>query len=140
MENKKQVIQDFLSHGKSVVVVNSTVDGVKLPQHLMDQFHIRLSLSLKFPHPILFKDTGIETKLNFADRQQDVFLPYSSIYGVSNSNDPFEHNYVWEEDAPIELLDQAEEFAIQLEQILKEEKEKSKYLDFTKEVNKLKKV
>jgi hypothetical protein len=142
MENKKQVIQDFLSQGKSVLCIDSKVDGVKLPKHLMDKEQVNLALSLKFPNPIHFNEEGIETKLKFAGRQQQVFLPYNSIFGISIAND-ITNNFVWQEDTPPTVLEDAEELFYHLqdifEDILKKEKEKSKYLDFEEELKKLKK-
>lgn len=142
MQNKKQVIQEFLSQGKSVVCINSKVDGVKLPKHLMDQIQVKLALSLKFPNPIHFNDNGIETKLKFAGRQQKVYLPYTSIYAVSDPQD-LENSVLWEEDTPADLFDIAEDVLQQLETLVEKQiskaKEKSKYLDFEAEVKKLKK-
>jgi hypothetical protein len=139
---KKHIIQEFLSQGKSVLAINSTVDGVKLPKHLMNKKQVKLSLSLKFPNPISFNEEGIETKLSFAGKQKNVYLPYTSIFGINDAND-FTNNFVWEEDTPPELFEMAEDFLFQLhdifEDFLKKEKEKSKYLDFKTELKKLKK-
>lgn len=138
MQNKKQTIQDFLAHGKSVISVNSRVDGVKLPKHLMDKIQVKLSLSLKFPNPIDFNKKGIETKLSFAGKPHKVVLPYDSIYGISDFND-FEKSFFWEEETPKVFFELAELFEDQFQKMLGVKEEGEKFLDFKKEAKKLKK-
>jgi hypothetical protein len=134
MQNTKQTtIQSFLSFGKILVLIDGTKNDVILPTHLQHKDVVRITLSSKYPNPIIFTDDGIQTKLSFGGRIKDVFIPYHSIYGVLEC-DNIDNFMYWENEFPIKLRD----FAKQLGDLFDSVTENTNILDFNEELKKLK--
>jgi len=140
---KKHAVQSFLEKGKIVIIVNSNVQGVVLPNHLMNKIQVKLSLSLKFKNPTYLLDDLIQTQLTFNGITGNVLIPYTAIYGLYEDKNPI-NSMFWEDDVPAEIFELADDID---EQISKLEKfmadnplheKKENILDFSKEIENLK--
>lgn len=140
---KKQAVQSFLEKGKTIIILNSNIEGVVLPNHLMNKIQVKLSLSLKFTNPTYLLDDVIQTQLSFNGVTGNVIIPYTAIYGLYEDKNPI-NSMFWEDDVPaeiFELADVLEEQVSKLEQFMADnplDGKKENILDFNKEVKNLK--
>lgn len=100
MENKKQVIEDFLSQGKSVLCIDPTVKGVKLPKHLMDADTVKLNLSNTSAYPMQFKEDKVVTTLTFGGVPFECHIPYMSIFAVMIAGTSPDEAVVFDDSVP----------------------------------------
>lgn len=80
--NIREVLNDFLSKEKTFIVLDATLPGVALPEHLLTNTRVSLALSHKFKYHTHLTETGVATVLSFNGEETAVFIPYHSIKEV----------------------------------------------------------
>ena len=87
---KRALIEDFLSQGTVQLYVDSTTEGVTLPQHLMGQPQVAIHLSYEFGNEVfIIDDLGITVSLASDDVRMICNLPWSCMYFMQSlAKDP----------------------------------------------------
>jgi hypothetical protein len=84
MNHKRQILEDFLKEGKTMIIIDSTKDGVVLPKHLMHLLQVKLNLSYKFANKIFeITDEKIVVDLSFGNKKFVCTIPMDSIYYIA---------------------------------------------------------
>jgi hypothetical protein len=106
--SKREVMQALLERAEARVHLDARREGVKLPDRLRTDGHVRLDYGYGFQPPIpdlLIDDAGIHATLSFSRVPFRTFVPWTAIYLIAD----FDGNgAVWQEDIPVDLLDVAE--------------------------------
>ena len=80
---KRLSLERALSFGLTEIHVNSAIEGVQLPEHLMRQPQVILNLSYKFRCEIFDIDAhGIQVTLSFGGQISLCILPWTSLYMI----------------------------------------------------------
>jgi len=82
------VLRNFVQAGKILVMVDSTVEGVVLPDHLLGFIRVKLNLSTKFKGPMEIGPTETKVTLSFDGQQHNCVLPHHAVYYIAMSDDP----------------------------------------------------
>jgi stringent starvation protein B len=135
MIDVKTLLKNYLDEGKILIIVDSQVEGVKLPDHLMNLVDVRINLSYHFNTRIFeIDDEKVVIDLGFNGVRFECVFPFESIWYVALVEDV--HNGVQiVENTPIEmleaqyLLDQADAKKRELE---------NKQIDFLTSIPKIK--
>lgn len=123
MNTKKQILEYYLLKGKTIITVDGTQPGVKLPKSLSNQ--IMVKLIIKHKPKFNLTDECINTVLCFKKKKKKVVIPLSSIYHVKEKNSLV--GQFFEEELP-------EQLNLILNLFLDEKpSEEEKYLSFKKE-------
>jgi hypothetical protein len=103
----KELICCYLDAGKILIIVDSTVDGVLLPNHLMNSIQVKLNLSWSFKSKIFEIDESkkqVRVDLGFKGERFICVLPFASIWYVAMANAPLDGVEIVE-NMPIEFLE-----------------------------------
>jgi stringent starvation protein B len=126
MNHKRQILEQFLSEGKTMIIIDSTKPGVSLPTHLMNLLQVKLNLSYKFATTVFeISDEKIIVDLSFASKKFDCVIPLDSIYYIALA-DSLE-GVPFLEDMPEIFIQMAQELE-ELEEL--EEEEAPNQIDF----------
>jgi hypothetical protein len=105
LPSKKEVMLALLERSEARVHLDARRPGVRLPQRLLGDGHVRLDYGygLRPPIPdIEVTDEGISATLSFSQRPFATFVPWSAVYLIAD----FDGNgAVWQEDIPADLLE-----------------------------------
>lgn len=79
---KKAILEEFLSHGTTRVVVNGTHPLTKLPEYLLEDYDVHLDLSYDFGihFPMSLEDDGIRAVLSFNRSSFPCFIPWDALW------------------------------------------------------------
>jgi len=77
--DKKQILLDHLAIAKTSIYLDTKVDGVKLPSHLMKNEYVSLNLSNKFGLPMKFTADKVVATLTFKGMPYECHIPYKAI-------------------------------------------------------------
>ena len=81
VSRKRSALESRLSEGRVQVHLDSTIDGVVLPEHLMGQVQVILNLSYGFrPEVFIIDDDGVQVTLSFGGQKFLCILPWVCIY------------------------------------------------------------
>jgi len=81
VSRKRTALESRLSEGRVQVHLDSTIDGVVLPQYLMGQVQVILNLSYGFkPEVFVIDDHGVQITLSFSGKKTLCILPWSCFY------------------------------------------------------------
>jgi hypothetical protein len=98
----------LLERAEARVHLDARKDGVRLPDRLRGDGHVRLDYGHGFSPPIpdlVVDDDGISATLSFNRIPFATFVPWSAVYLIAD----FDGNgAVWQEDIPPDLLDNSE--------------------------------
>jgi hypothetical protein len=127
MINVKELLENYLAEGKILIAIDSNVEGVVLPDHLMNSIQVKLNLSYRFATNIFeIDEEKVRIDLSFSGSRFLCVIPFTSIYYVAMSEDPLNGVEVID-NMPIELL----ELSYQLETQAEKNKEiENKQIDF----------
>lgn len=105
MSDVKRVLQEYLDKGTVFILVDSNVEGVSLPQHLMNSLQVKLNLSRAFKTNIFkMDDEKVIVDLGFNGERVVCMMPYKSIYYIASADDHL-NGFEISENLPIELLE-----------------------------------
>jgi stringent starvation protein B len=118
------VLRNFVQAGKVLVIVDSTVEGVELPKHLLGFIRVKLNLSTKFKGPLDISTKETKVTLSFSGEQYNCVLPHHAVYYIAMADDPLAGVEIIEH-TPIEIrmLSEAVEDAFSHELALSENSE-----------------
>jgi stringent starvation protein B len=97
--DKKLILLEHLAIAKTQITLNSKIDGVKLPPHLMGKDTVRLNLSNQLAIPTQFKTDKVVATLTFKGVPFECHIPYTSIYVIRLVNN-IEDAVFFEESLP----------------------------------------
>lgn len=100
-ESKQAVIERLLNFEYILAFINSSVEGVVLPDHITNEPTLTLKLSYHFEGKMEVHPDRIDAVLRFKGQYFSCVLPMNSIWGVST---PKGSNYLWMECAPESVL------------------------------------
>jgi len=88
MTNVRSIVEDYLDRGTIIVVIDSSVKDVVLPDHLMNSKEVKLNLSYRFQTNIFeIDDEKIIVDLSFKGTRVVCVIPFRSIYYIANLED-----------------------------------------------------
>ncbi len=105
--NKKlNVLDELLDQGLVQVLVDSRIEGVVVPPHLIGDLQLRLNLSRRFGLPLVLTETGVDATLTFQKIPYECTIPWGAIYAIISyvTGEPF----LFPEDVPLEVVLEAE--------------------------------
>jgi stringent starvation protein B len=107
---KRERLTAVLDRGMAMIHLDARCTGVRVPEHLCCEAHLRLNLSYRFDPPDLsLTDWGIRATLSFSGRRFPVGVPWTAIFAIaSHATQEF---WTYPEDMPPELLKRATEAA-----------------------------
>ncbi len=104
--DKKERLLAALDLGVVMVHLDARRPGVVVPDHLLDESHLRLNISFRYePFDLSVGDWGLRTTLSFSGKRFTVAVPWSSLFAIS-SHVSQEHSWLYPDDMPPELLQQ----------------------------------
>jgi len=112
--NKRQILLDHLELGKTLISVNPSVEGVKLPSHLMNGFQCNLYLSYHFQMPMMITSEKVVASLTFQGQVFECHIPLRAIYCIRIAGGSDLDVVLFEEDVPEELFKMSNEILEQL--------------------------
>ena len=98
--DRKQILLDHLAIAKTMIALDPTVKGVKLPKHLMDADTVKLNLSNTSAYPMQFKEDKVVTTLTFGGVPFECHIPYMSIFAVMIAGTSPDDAVVFDESVP----------------------------------------
>lgn len=107
---KHERLQAALERGMAMIHLDARCAGVRVPEHLSREAHLRLNLSYKFDPPDLnLGALGLRATLSFSGRRFLVQVPWSAVFAItSHTTQEF---WLYPEDMPTEVLERANEAA-----------------------------
>ena len=107
---KSERLASILERGMAMVYLDARTEGVRVPEYLNKEAHLRLNLSYRFDPPDLeLSDWGIRSTLRFGGRRFAVAIPWCSVFAIaSHATQQF---WTFPEDMPLELLQRVSETA-----------------------------
>ncbi len=106
---KRKSLSAKLDEGRIQVRVNSCVDGVILPDFLMNRVQVTLNLSYGFqPEIFVIDDDGVQVSLSFSGEKVLCVIPWESLYfihSLTTSGESAGDGEVFVESIPQELLE-----------------------------------
>ena len=105
---KSERLASILERGMAMVYLDARTTGVRVPEYLSKEAHLRLNLSYRFDPPDLeLSEWGIRSTLRFGGRRFAVAIPWSSVFAIaSHATQQF---WTFPEDMPLELLQRVSE-------------------------------
>lgn len=80
-ERKRSNLLDLLEKGKVQIRLNSNIEGVSLPDYLMNRIQVTLNLSYAFQPDIFdIDEDGIRVILSFSGQKTLCILPWDSVF------------------------------------------------------------
>ena len=81
VSRKKTALESRLRDGRVQVHLDSTIEGVILPDYLMGQVQVILNLSYGFkPEVFLIDELGVQVTLSFGGKKFLCVLPWACVY------------------------------------------------------------
>jgi stringent starvation protein B len=103
---KKERLLAALEAGMVMIHLDARRPGVRVPESLKGEAHLRLNLSYRFDPPDLsVGDWGVRCTLSFSGSRFQVAVPWSALFAIACHQT--RENWVFPEDMPEELLHQA---------------------------------
>lgn len=96
----KQLREYFARHGRIYIVVNATLEDIRLPDHLKGDPALRLVLNTRMPQPILIRDHSLESDFSFGGQVTACRIPMHGIWAAYVPEQSLEQGIVWETDVP----------------------------------------
>ena len=96
----KQLRDFFLRHGRIYLVVDSTSDSVRVPEHLKHDPALRLVINNRMPQPIYIRDDALDSDFSFGGQIFACHVPMRSIWAAYLPEGDLEHGLVWDDDVP----------------------------------------
>lgn len=116
-QNKMFALEESLSVGMTSVYLDSRVDGVSLPDHLMGQPRVILNLSYLFKCRVFDIDSaGVRASLSFGGKEFLCVIPWESVYllHLANPSEEDEQGALFWESIPDVMRSQFEALAAHL--------------------------
>lgn len=108
--DKKERLLAALERGMVMIHLDARKPGVRVPESLSDELHLRLNLSYRFDPPDLcINDWGIRETLSFSGRRFPVAVPWSALFGITGQGDGA--FTLFPADLPPEVIQQSLELA-----------------------------
>lgn len=85
----------------ALVHLDPSVQGVRLPEHLLAQPTVTLKLSKLFRGAVELRDDRVEAELLFGSEYFSCLVPFEAIWGIT---DAAGKNFIWPETAPGDIL------------------------------------
>jgi stringent starvation protein B len=82
------LLRNFVEAGKILILVDSTTDGVELPEHILGFIRVKLNLSKSFKGPLEIGERETRVTLSFGGKPYKCVLPHHAIYYVAMADDP----------------------------------------------------
>jgi stringent starvation protein B len=98
--DQKTTIERLLDDEQVLVHINTTVTGVVVPSHLMQNKTVTLRLSRYFKGQLHTDTQKITAELLFGSVYHTCVIPWESIWGASA---PHGEEFLWKEAAPDEI-------------------------------------
>ncbi|CAB4160123.1 Stringent starvation protein B [uncultured Caudovirales phage] len=128
--NVKELLENYLAEGKILIAVNSYVEGVVLPEHLMNSIQVKLNLSYHFATSIFeINEEEVRIDLSFSGSRFLCVMPLTSIYYVAMAEDPLNGVEVID-NMPIELLELSYQLEMQTEKYKETDENEINFLEF----------
>ena len=87
VSRKRSRLEEMLSEGRVQVHLDSTVEGVVLPEYLIGQPQVILNLSYAFrPEVFVIDDEGVQITLSFRGQKFLCVLPWPCMYVMQSLN------------------------------------------------------
>ena len=105
--SKKEVMLALLERSEARVHLDARRQGVRLPDRLLGDGHVRLDYGYGLTPPIPdleIGDDGIKATLSFSRVPFETFVPWSAVYLIADYDG---NGAVWQEDIPPDLLEGA---------------------------------
>lgn len=107
-EDKRERLVGALDRGMAMIHLDARRPGVRVPEHLRNESHLRLNLSYRFDPPDLaLTAVGASSTLSFGGRRYHCVVPWTAIFAIT-SHATFE-SWLYAEDMPPEVLARATE-------------------------------
>ena len=110
-DEKKERLLVALERGMVMIHLDARRPGVRVPDNLRDEAHLRLNLSYRFDPPDLtVSDWGVRTSLSFSGSRFKVAVPWSALFAIASH--VTQEFWMFPEDLPAELIEnqQADDF------------------------------
>src|SRR5262249_25113068 len=106
--DKEERLAAVVERGMAMIHLDARCPGVRVPEHLCREPHLRLNLSYRFDPPDLVVDArGIRATLSFSGRRFPVEVPWAAVFAItSHATQEF---WLYPEDMPSEVLQNASE-------------------------------
>jgi stringent starvation protein B len=105
-QEKQERLLAALDRGMVMIHLDARRPGVRVPQSVGEESHLRLNLSYRFDPPDLaVTEWGVRATLSFSGRRFTVAVPWSALFAItSHASKEF---WLYPDDMPPELLQQA---------------------------------
>jgi len=103
-DEKKERLLAALERGMVMIHLDARRPGVRVPDNLRDEAHLRLNLSYRFDPPDLtVSDWGVRTSLSFSGSRFKVGVPWSALFAIASH--VTQEFWMFPEDLPAELIE-----------------------------------
>ena len=96
----RELREYFSRHGRIYIVVNATLDDVRIPEHLHGDPALRLVLNVRMPQQILIHDEALESDFVFSGAPYHCVIPMHAIWAAYVPEHQLENGMLWEDDVP----------------------------------------
>lgn len=101
--DKRQVVEELLAKGDTMICLDSRHPGVQVPEHHKGKEDLRLVLNLNFRRSISTQPEGIQAELLFGGEPFLCWIPYESLWAAYNPQTG--EGYLWPGQTPASLRD-----------------------------------
>jgi stringent starvation protein B len=85
-EKKRELFNEWLTHGTVSVLFDARAQGVKVPLEFKQQGDLRLNFCHHFHVPDFnFNEVGVWATLSFDSGEQFCMVPWASVYGIQSA-------------------------------------------------------
>jgi hypothetical protein len=111
VENRTyELLKSHFENGKTLIMIDSSKEGVVLPTNLMDTKRVKLSFKNGLKDFDLNESKAeIKVCLSFKGEPFSCTIPFDSIYYVAMADEVLDGDFI-RENAPIEILNDLQEF------------------------------
>jgi len=96
----RELREYFSRHGRIYIVVNATLDDVRIPEYLHGDPALRLVLNVRMPQQILIRDEALESDFVFSGEPYHCVIPMQAIWAAYVPEHQLENGMLWEDDVP----------------------------------------
>ncbi len=100
-QEKYKLIKRLLLDEYVIIQINTSVNGLHLPDILLKDHSVSLKLSLMFKGPIFITEEKIEANLSFNQVYFQCEIPLEAVWSATSVKNEFT---VWPESAPVKHL------------------------------------
>lgn len=101
IERKKSILEEFLLEDHVMVFIDSSKEGVDLPEQLKNNPSLSLKLSYNFQGELSLDLEAIESYLRFTTGYYRCIIPWDAVWGVRSESG---REQIFGEDIPKEIL------------------------------------